>query len=129
MSEQQQAYRTLDKFDRAMGNLSGLPDATHTKPSTVSNVSAILGVTQTFIIETWRQTEIGDTIFLQCADDSGLVRLVIPPKVADAIARQRDSLTVKVRRAIGKAQAAARKARGELPGFMKNGKKSKSSSV
>lgn len=44
-----------------------------------------------------------------------------------AIGIQRDALTAKIRRLLGKASAAARKARGELPGFLKNpGKRKKS---
>jgi len=53
------------------------------------------------------------------------MRLVIPPKVADAIARQREALTTKVRRKVGREIAAARKERGELPGFMKRKKEAK----
>ena len=47
------------------------------------------------------------------ADDlDGAIRIAIPPGAAEAIARQRDALTTKVRRKIGKDQAAIRKARG-----------------
>lgn len=44
------------------------------------------------------------------------IRLALPPAVADAIARQRDSVTGRVRVKIGKASAEARKLRGEEPG-------------
>ena len=116
-------YKRVDKFDRMMGGLANLPDVTHCKPSTVVCLSPIIGATQTFIIQTYRQREIGDTVFIQYVDDCGAIRIAIPPAAAEAIARQRDSLTTKVRRNIGKASAQARKARGELPGFMKNKKK------
>lgn len=119
MSELQ--YRTVDKFDRLMGALVNLPDVTRTRPSTISVVSPLIGEAQTFIVETYRQREVGDTIFLQYVDGNGSVRIAIPPEAADAIARQRDALTTKVRRKIGKERAAERKARGELPGFMKPG--------
>ena len=112
-------YRTVDKFDRLMGALVNLPDVTHTKPSTVAVVSPLIGEAQTFIIQTYRQREIGDTIFLQYVDAEKSVRIAIPPEAADAIARQRDALTTKVRKRLGKQQAAERKARGELPGFLK----------
>lgn len=112
-------YKTVDKFDRLMGALTNLPDVTHTKPSTVTTVSPLIGAAQTFIIETYRQREVGDTIFLVYVDGDTSIRIAIPPPVADAIARQRDSLTTKVRKKVGKALAAERKARGELPGFMK----------
>jgi hypothetical protein len=115
-------YRTIDKFDRILGALTDLPDVTRTKPSTIVAHSAIVGAAQTFIIQTLRQKDQGDTIFLQYVDDAGSVRLAIPPGVADAIARQREALTTKVRKRVGKESAAARKARGEKPAFL-NGKK------
>jgi hypothetical protein len=121
--EMEQQYRQVDKFDRMMGALANLPDVTHTKPSTVVAVSPLIGEAQTFILQTFRQREIGDTIFLQYVDGEGRVRIAIPPDAADAIARQRDALTTKVRRKIAKDQAQARKARGEVPGFLR--KKSK----
>jgi hypothetical protein len=112
-------YRTLDKFDRLMGALAGLPDVTHTKPSTITTLSPLIGEPQTFIVQTYRQRDTGDTVFVQYVDSEKAVRIAIPPEVADAIARQRDALTTKVRKRVAKDQAAARKARGELPGFMK----------
>ena len=115
MSDAQPTYRTIDKFDRLMGALIGLPDVTKSKPSTIVTTSPLIGEAQTFIVQTFRQREVGDTIFLQYMDAEGSKRIAIPSEAADAIARQRDSLTVKVRRNIGKAQAAARKARGERP--------------
>lgn len=106
------------EFDRILASLDGLPDVTHTKPSTVRSVSFI-GTSQTFIVTTYRMKERGDTVFMESISSEGSLRLVIPPPVVDAIVRQRDSLTVKVRSKNGKANAEARKQRGELPGFMK----------
>jgi hypothetical protein len=128
-------YKTVDKFDRALGSLAGLPDVTKTPPSTVTAFTPLIGAAQTFIIQTFRQTERDtlpngdtvsrsrDTLFLQYVDDTGAVRMVIPHGAIDAIIRQRDSLTTRVRKRVGKESAAARKARGELPGFMKSKKK------
>ena len=45
-----------------------------------------------------------------------------PPKVASVIASQKDSLTVKRRRIAGRTEAAKRKARGEVPGFLRKPK-------
>jgi hypothetical protein len=106
------------EFDRILAGLDGLPDVTHAGPSTIRSVSFI-GTGQTFIVSTYRMRDRGDTIFLETISGEGSLRLVIPPAVADAIARQRDTLTAKVRRKVGKASAEARKQRGELPGFMK----------
>lgn len=120
---EQPTYKTIDKFDRLLGALHELPDVTQTKATTVNHVVPILGATQTFIVQTLRQREVGDHIFLVYVDDNGSTRIAIPPPVADAIARQRESLTTKVRKRIGKEQAQARKARGEVPAFMKAKKK------
>jgi hypothetical protein len=110
------------EFDRILASLNGLPDVTHTAPSTIRTVDFI-GTSHTFVITTYRMRDRGDTVFLETiSGDDRALRLVIPPAVADAIVRQRDALTTKVRRRIGKASAEARKARGEQPGFMKHKK-------
>jgi hypothetical protein len=111
-----------DEFDRLLGALHGLPDVIHTKPSTLRTVTPLIGTSQMFTVQTYRQRERGDTIFLECVHRGGFVRLALPASVADTIARQRDALTGKVRSKIGKQTAQARKERGEVPGFMK-GKK------
>ena len=108
-----------DTFNRVIGGLDGLPDVKHTRPTTVTTVHPMIGESQTFIVQTYRQREQGDTIFLQYIDGETSDRVVIPPKVADAIARQRDSLTTMSRRAAGRANAEARAARGEKPAFLK----------
>src|SRR5262245_25158247 len=118
-----QAYKTIDKFDQVLGSLEGLPDVTKTKPRTVRGTLPLTGESQTFIIETRRLREHGDYVFLEYVDSAGMVRLVLPPTASETIARQRESLNKAVRRQAGKAQAAARKARGEVPGFMKNGRR------
>lgn len=124
--ENGQQYRTVDKFDRMMGMLDSLPEVTRTKPSTVVVTTPLIGCTQTFTIQTFRQidrdgdqSKSRDTIGLQYVDDGGSVRMVIPHEAIAVIIRQHDALSAKVRRKIGKEQAAIRKARGELPGFMK----------
>lgn len=120
---EQQPYRTVDKFDRMRGGLADLPDVTRVKPSTIVSSVPIIGATQTVIVETFRQAEVGDTIFLQVVDDTGSVRLFLPAGVADAITRQRDSLTAKNRKRAAKNEAARRKAAGIEPGFLKLRKK------
>lgn len=130
MNEQPQ-YRSVDKYDRMMGALANLPDVTHTKPSTIQTLSPLIGEAQTFIVQTYRQSEVGDTVFLQYVDADKAVRLVLPPKAVEAICRQRDSLSTTNRRkaasATGKRLAAERKARGEQPAFLTAKKKGKRS--
>jgi hypothetical protein len=125
--QQQQAakpqYRSDNKFDRALGALDGIPDVIHTAPTTVRSVTPMIGAAQTFIVQTFRQRESGDTVFLEYVDEGGTVRIVVPPAVTKVIARQRDSLTDRARSKAAKAVAEDRKARGIKPAFMKTKKK------
>jgi len=111
---------TIDKFDRALGSLVGIPDVIHTSPSTIRAMSPLIGSSQTFIVQTFRQKESGDTVFVEYVDDSGTVRLVIPPQVTKVILRQYNALTDRSRSKAATAAAEDRKARGIKPGFMKN---------
>lgn len=113
---------TPDHFDRLMGALHGLPDILQTKSSTVRAVTPMTGASELYIIQTYRQRDEGDTIFIECVRESGTVRMAIPPSVAMVIARQHDMLTGKSRSKAAKIKAQARKAKGLLPGFMKKKK-------
>lgn len=118
----EEKYKTVDKFDRMHGSMAGRSDVTRTRPSIVAVHTPLIGATQTYIVETMRshdEKDGGDTVFIQYVDDLGAVRLYLPPAVADCIARQRDALTTKTRKRIGKQTAASLKARGIKPGFMK----------
>lgn len=116
-----------DRYDRQIGALHGLPDALSTKSSTIEIQTPMVGNAETFIVQTYRQKDIGDTIFLKHIAGDRTIRIAIPPDVADAIARQRDSLTGRMRSKAAKANAQARKDRGELPGFMKGKKAARKS--
>jgi hypothetical protein len=106
-------------FDRTIGALHGLPDIATVKPATLRIVVPMTGDSQVFIVQTFRQREVGDTIFLETISAEGApVRIAIPPAVSDAIARQREALTGKSRSKAAKANAQARKDRGLKPGFM-----------
>jgi hypothetical protein len=43
--------------------------ALFTKPSTAKSVQIITGKTETFVVETARHEELGDTIFIECMDE------------------------------------------------------------
>lgn len=110
--------QTVSYFDRAIGQLNDLPDVVKSKAST-QRVIPVFGIgSNVYIVQTYRQREQGDTIFLEHVADNGTVRIVIPPAIADTIARQRDQLTAKTRRLAGKRNAEERKRLGMLPGFM-----------
>jgi hypothetical protein len=108
---------TISKFDRAY---SGLIDgnAVMTRATTIEYVQKVTGEAETFIVQTVRNED-GDNIVLKFVDKDGNKRLILPPKVANLIASQRDSLTARRRSIASKATAKARADRGELPGFMK----------
>jgi hypothetical protein len=108
-----------DNFDRVLGSLEGLPDVIQVKATTVRLTTPLLGKSQTFIVQTVRQRDVGDTVFLEYVDHEGSQRLVLPPRVTDIIARQRDAITARARSRASKAVAQERKAAGLKPGFMK----------
>lgn len=109
---------TITKYDRLRGGLEGV--ALFTKPSTIRNVQNLTGKTETFVIETGRHDELGgDFIFVECFDEAGSVRICLPPRVANAIASQRDSLSHRRRSIAGKRLAKERKDRGEVPAFLR----------
>jgi hypothetical protein len=112
-----------DAYDRQLAALHDLPDVVKTRPATIRVVPPLgVGGTQVFVVQTYRQRERGDTVFLEVMDQGGSTRLVLPPTVANLIARQRDAVSVKTRRQTAKAQAEDRKARGIAPGFLKRRK-------
>jgi hypothetical protein len=108
---------SISKYDRVYGGLHGV--ALFTKPSTVKTVQFVTGKTETFVIQTARHHELGDHIFIECMDEAGVVRLALPPRVANAIAAQRENLTARRRRIASKASAKSRMERGDLPNFMR----------
>jgi hypothetical protein len=111
----------IHKYDRIYGNLIDV--SISTKPSTVKVVQPLTARAETFIVQTIRHEDKGDYIFIECADESGLVRLVLPPKVANAIASQRESLTKRRRSIASRAAMRGRMARGEVIGFTKKPKR------
>jgi hypothetical protein len=109
-----------DIFDRTIRSMNGLPNVISTKATTVRSLSSVLELSQTFIVQTYRQRDEGDTIFIEYIGVEGSLRLALPPVVSDVIARQRDALSDKSRSKAAKANALDRKARGIEPGFKKN---------
>lgn len=107
----------INKYDRMYGNLIDV--SLSTKPSTVKVVQTLTGRAETFIIQTVRHEENGDYIFVECADSDGLIRLVLPPKVSNAIASQREALTKRRRSIASRAAMKSRMARGDVPTFKK----------
>lgn len=115
--------RTVSEFDRILGALHGLPDVTPSKLAQRQIVPPFGINSSLYIVQTYRQRDKGDTIFIQVGEGDRLTRIAIPPEVAEIIARQREQLTAKVRSKVSKAAMQARKDRGEVVGFQKKGTK------
>lgn len=113
MSEEKQ----VKEYDRLRAGLQGV--ALFSKPTTIKKVESVTGRSSTFIVETALHDELGYFVFVELADEDGLTRMMLPPKVGNAIVAHRDSLSKRRRRATGKRLAAERKAKGILPGFLK----------
>lgn len=114
------------EFDRLLGQMDGLPDVAKAGPSMIRAVPLLgVGTTSTYIVTTLRDKEAGgDTIALEVYADGAPIRLLLPPRVAEAIARQRDQLTTKNRSRASRDAMATRMARGEKPAFLRKGKRS-----
>jgi hypothetical protein len=112
----------IEYFDRLLGNLQGLPDVVKTKPTTIRVVVPLVGAAQTYIVQTYRQPELGDTVFLEYIAQGRSERIVLVPAVTALIARQRDTLTGKNRRVGARKAVQTRKERGIEPGFLKHKK-------
>jgi hypothetical protein len=112
-----------DAYDRQLAALHNLPDVVKTRPATVRVVPTLgIGGTQIIVVQTIRQAHEGDTIFLEVMGQDGSTRLVLPPKVAALIARQRDALSAKARSKAGRERAEADAAAGIKPGFLRAAK-------
>ena len=90
-----------DAFDRIIGTIDGLPGIRKSRPSTVVDVMPILGDAQTFVVQTYQDSD-GFTAFIQAISGDGSFRIVLPPKVTAAIYRQRDALVKAGRKARGR---------------------------
>jgi hypothetical protein len=112
---------TISKYDRTYGDMHDV--CLKTKASTIQSI-AMTGRAETFIVQTMRHPDLGDIIFVQQVDEMGTVtRMALPPKVANAIASQKETLTTKRRSIASRTVARGRMERGELPGFMRKKKK------
>jgi hypothetical protein len=106
-------------FDRVFRALHDVPDVVRVKPATIRHVTAVTELAQTFIVQTARHRDLGDTIFIEYVGTEGSLRIALPAPVAECIVRQRDALTTKSRKRAAKLEASRRKAAGIKPGFLK----------
>jgi len=101
MSNEPETHPLGDQFDRTVRSLDGVPGVTKTKPTTLRVTHPVMGVTATYIVQTYRRSDGAapseDTILVEFMSNNGPFRLALPPKVAETIARQRDALVTKAR--------------------------------
>jgi hypothetical protein len=107
---------TVHKYDRKYGNL--LDVSLKTKPSTIKIIEPLTGRTETFILQTLRH-EGGNYTFIELADEEGLTRIVLPPKVSRVLLGQNEALTKQSRSRASKNAMRERIARGEVISFQK----------
>jgi hypothetical protein len=94
------ATGTTDPFDRLLSRMIGLPNGAHTAPSVQQSID-FYGNTTSYIIQTVRTDE-GTTAFVTQVNAQGSQRYILPLQVLETINRQRDSITLQVRRRNGK---------------------------
>lgn len=99
-----------DPFDKALRDLTGLPNGAHTKATSVRVVDDY-GNALTFIIETVRWDK-GNTVFIEQLGAVGSARYILPPLVTAAIERQASAVSTMVRSRHGKRLMEERKASG-----------------
>jgi hypothetical protein len=87
-----------DVFNRTIRSMNGLPDVLTTKATTVRSLSSVLELSQTLNVQTYRQKDEGDTIFIEYNGVGGCLRLAMPQAVSEVIASQREALTSKSKR-------------------------------
>lgn len=85
-----------DVYSKTLSRLLDNPAIVKTLGSTIDLIT-LFGHSETWVVKTIR-VDSSETVFLQRINAEGGMRLVLPPEVAAAIARQRDTLGSIVRR-------------------------------
>lgn len=113
MTNEEPSQHMPDEFDRILGALDGV--STQTADSVVAVVPTMgVGGTRKFILRTMRHAG-QDYLFVEMIARDRHFREVFPPEVTSVIARHRDQLTSKNRRAGARQAVATRKALGTAP--------------
>lgn len=105
----------VDFFDFMLATARDNPESTQTRTATLRTAVPILGAVETFTVQTFRIPDgpnAGDWGFVERINAQSVARVVLPPAVTAALARQRDTLTATGRSKRGKAAAQARKDAG-----------------
>lgn len=101
-----------DHFSRRLRELTDNPGAVRST-STIQTAD-FYGNAESWIVDTFR-LDAREEVFLQRISADAPIRIVLPPAVTAAIARQRDRGVTVVRRRTARSTMAARVARGDDP--------------
>lgn len=102
-----------DEFSVLLRQLNDNPGAVHTQSRV--DLADFYGRSQTWTVDTFRVDGV-ETVFVQRMTVEGALRLVLPPEVTLALARQRGRATVRTRRRGARQAVATRIARGDILG-------------
>jgi hypothetical protein len=103
-----------DAYSQTLARLLDNPAAVATKGSTL-NLTTLLGHSETWIVRTIR-VDGADTVLVQRINVEGGLRLVLPPEVASAAARQRDGLNALARRRGARQAVSTKREQGQTIG-------------
>jgi len=103
-----------DEYSLELRKLRNDPGALSSQ-STIDSQD-IYGNASTWIVETYRDEEGRERVFVQLNNAQGGQRWVLPPEVTAALARHRDQLSAKGKRRQGHRLIALRKGRGDVLG-------------
>lgn len=95
-----------DQFDLLLSSLIGHPNGGLAPAAVVQDVD-FYGNTTQFIVQTVRGTT-GTTVFVSQLNSTGAIRYILPQKVLALIDRQRDTVSLQIRRRHGRRIAAER---------------------
>ena len=104
-----------DIFDRALANLTDRPGAVATQATALQHQDWYGNVTS-YMVQTVRWED-GCTTFVTQVNAEESKRYILPPRVLALMDRQRDSISLTLRRRHGKRLAEQRKADGTMPVF------------
>jgi hypothetical protein len=113
-STERESIIPTDLFSRTQRQLRDNPGAL-SSASTI-NATDFYGNTETWVVETFRQEDGRELVFIQRNSSTGGERWVLPVEVTAALARHRDQLAARVRRRAGHRLVAQRKERGDVLG-------------
>jgi hypothetical protein len=102
-----------DPFSATLRALSDNPGAV--RSSSKVDLADLLGNAETWIVDTFR-VDGKETVLLQRINADGGSRMVIPPAVTGALARQRDQVTTQSRKRGARQAVATRRERGDVLG-------------